>query len=190
MPKSLELTNQIFGRLTALYKDGIKKSKITWHCLCSCGNTSSVRGSDLVTGKTQSCGCLALETRSLPFGDAAINKAINSYKQAARKRGYTWELSREEFIKVTSKDCYYCGAKPSNCRDEKSQCNNGSYTYNGIDRVNNNEGYSMSNVVPCCGMCNTAKRHYSQEEFYSWVERVYIKTEMKKRKVYSGNYSY
>lgn len=62
MGKPLELTGQRFGRLTVLSEAerngrGIRK----WLCRCDCGNEKSVRGCDLTTGHTQSCGCLQKE---------------------------------------------------------------------------------------------------------------------------------
>lgn len=49
-----DLTSRQFGQLTVQSKnvDG------SWVCNCSCGKTVSVRRRNLVTGDTQSCGCL------------------------------------------------------------------------------------------------------------------------------------
>ena len=60
--KSLDLTNQQFGRLTALYPiEEHSGSHIIWHCKCKCGNECNVRGTDLKNGNTKSCGCLIQE---------------------------------------------------------------------------------------------------------------------------------
>lgn len=60
---SLNLEGKRFGRLTVIKRngtytgtDGTKYS--TWLCKCDCGNTKIVRGYDLSSGKTHSCGCL------------------------------------------------------------------------------------------------------------------------------------
>ena len=45
---------------------------------------------------------------------------------------------------------------------------------NGIDRVNNNLGYSKSNCVACCTFCNYAKSDHSQEEFIFWIQKAYL----------------
>lgn len=58
MPKALDLTNQKFGRLTALYRDGHnKKGEVLWQCKCDCGNLVKVVAYRLKNGHTQSCGC-------------------------------------------------------------------------------------------------------------------------------------
>lgn len=55
-----ELTGQQFGRLTVLeYAGRTPKSHRLWKCLCECGTETIVHESNLVAGKTKSCGCLA-----------------------------------------------------------------------------------------------------------------------------------
>lgn len=60
MSKMIDITNQKFGKLTALYP--IKKSNpLKWHCKCDCGNEVDVRSIYLRNGHTTSCGCLKKE---------------------------------------------------------------------------------------------------------------------------------
>ncbi len=64
MSKSIDLTGQIFGRLTVIKKVGLSKNKfVLWLCKCACGNKIIVTSNNLRTGNTQSCGCLATELR-------------------------------------------------------------------------------------------------------------------------------
>lgn len=62
-PSYVNLTNQVFGRLTALYptKERDYKGSVIWHCACSCGNELSVSADSLVHGNYRSCGCLKKE---------------------------------------------------------------------------------------------------------------------------------
>lgn len=55
-----DITQQRFGKLTALYPTTIRSSNrsIVWHCSCDCGRELDVRLDSLTTGHTQSCGCL------------------------------------------------------------------------------------------------------------------------------------
>jgi hypothetical protein len=58
----INLTNRVFGRLTVLIRAGKDKNYIPfWRCSCTCGKTKVVRGPDLTSGKTKSCGCLQPE---------------------------------------------------------------------------------------------------------------------------------
>ena len=64
----IDLTGFRFGRLIVLSKNGVKKSpngrtQSVWLCKCDCGVEKSVGRVALVTGCTQSCGCLCNEVR-------------------------------------------------------------------------------------------------------------------------------
>lgn len=48
-----------------------------------------------------------------------------------------------------------------------------SYRYNGIDRVDNNKGYEIENVVTCCTDCNKKKLKKTQEEFRKDIIAIY-----------------
>ena len=52
------LSGQRFGRLTALKPVGIKHHRALWLCHCDCGRNCITRSSSLISGNTQSCGCL------------------------------------------------------------------------------------------------------------------------------------
>lgn len=53
------LTNQKFGKLTAIECLGSNdKGTMLWKCQCNCGNYHITTSHHLVSGNTQSCGCL------------------------------------------------------------------------------------------------------------------------------------
>ena len=63
-----DLTGQVFNRLTVIcqtddYIDKNGKRYSQWLCKCSCdkNKTIAVRGSSLISGNTQSCGCIHTE---------------------------------------------------------------------------------------------------------------------------------
>lgn len=52
------LTNQVFGKLTALEDIGSDKNKRrVWRCRCTCGRFIEVTSNALLKANTQSCGC-------------------------------------------------------------------------------------------------------------------------------------
>lgn len=108
--------------------------------------------------------------KKLDSGVAASNALYNSYRSVSAKRGYDWELSKEQFLNLTKQECFYCGNLPLGLK--KSQDNSGDYPFNGVDRVDNDRGYTLDNSVPCCKICNVAKNSQSLDEFKSWVARV------------------
>ena len=56
--KILDLTNRVFGKLTAIKRSGVDKhGHSLWLCECECGNEKTVMGDHLVRGNSASCGC-------------------------------------------------------------------------------------------------------------------------------------
>lgn len=179
MPKRKELSGQKFGRLTVVEidKESIgpnrKSYRIRWACKCDCGNVKSISANKLLSNNTLSCGCLRKEgNQHIDFGLSARRSVFSIYKRAAKRRNREFNLSFEFVMEITSKNCYYCGASPSN--ELKSKNKNGSYIYNGIDRVNNNIGYTKDNCVPCCFNCNNAKKQLTQIEFFELIRKIAV----------------
>lgn len=183
MGKVIDLTGQKFGRLTVIKRmPNNNRRNSMWLCRCDCGTEKVIIGSYLRIGQTKSCGCLQKElvgnrfrgvspVTKLPLGVSSMRQTINHYKKNAKKRGLSFELTEKEFLEITQKECFYCGVKPGNITSRGSR-NNGSFTYNGIDRVENNKGYTIDNIVPCCRTCNIAKRNLTLQEFKDWIGRV------------------
>lgn len=173
---SVDETGNRYGRLTVIDRaEKLSGQGACWLCRCDCGKEIITRGSSLRKGVTKSCGCVATEKLRasvvLPEGIAAMNNIIRRTRNNAIERGYEYHLSAEQLIELMQKDCYYCGANPSNCSRHPEL--NGEFIYNGIDRVDNTKHYTIDNVVPCCKHCNIAKRDRTVEEFLEWIKRVY-----------------
>lgn len=107
----------------------------------------------------------------MPKGSAARNQALRACKRAARERSYEWRLTDEQVFTLFVQPCHYCGAIASNHSQHPDA--NGSFRYNGIDRVDNSLGYTPENCVACCKHCNVAKRSMSVLEFRMWIAQCY-----------------
>lgn len=59
--KLQDISNQKFGRLTAIKIDHREPPKTYWLCKCDCGNTKVADINQLTQGKIKSCGCLQKE---------------------------------------------------------------------------------------------------------------------------------
>jgi len=165
-----------FNRLTIIEFLGGKNG---YRCQCDCGKKTIARSSDLKTGRHASCGCLAKEKmalRNFKEGFQALkNEIYKGYKKSAEKRGYAFELTKEEFNELISKNCYYCGVEPLTnwYGTKRTIIDTSSFKYNGVDRVENSIGYTTENCVSCCKWCNNAKNAMDKENFLEWVTRVY-----------------
>lgn len=170
------LTNQRFGRLTALsYVKREGRTLAFWLCRCDCGKEKIVGGLVLRNGRTKSCGCLQKDTvsklSSLPPGQASFNKLYGKYKRRAIKGGRAFDLSEDDFRKITKELCTYCGSPPMHEAYNKNM--NESYIYNGIDRIDNKLGYVKDNYVSCCGTCNFLKHSLGINKFLSHIKKIY-----------------
>lgn len=103
-------------------------------------------------------------TKRVATRAGVLSSAYARYRYQAKRRKKEWDLTLEEFDKITSANCHYCGTPPGG--------NHRGFLFNGIDRVNNDYGYLFFNCVPACGLCNFAKRGNSVQEFYEWIEKV------------------
>ena len=166
--KFLSLIGMKFGRLTVVKRTGKDK----YHhaiclCKCECGKEVEVLESSLVSGNTLSCGCYHKDLLKIESGLATKRFIFGHYKHHAKKRNILFELSFEQFLSLTQQNCHYCGIGPSNIKTSKS--NNGDFIYNGIDRIDNMQGYTLDNCVPCCDQCNRSKRGLTKKEFMKWI---------------------
>lgn len=59
--KRLDITGQIFGRLTAINFKGTENKKTRWSFKCVCGQIKVLNLSDITGGRIKSCGCLRSE---------------------------------------------------------------------------------------------------------------------------------
>jgi hypothetical protein len=106
-----------------------------------------------------------------------IERALHvALKQRYKGRGYAMEIDKPIFLDLLYRNCTYCGEPARNeynaCRKSGPVAFRGvdyGYKYTGLDRVDSTMGYPRSNVTPCCGRCNIAKRDLTVEEFFRRV---------------------
>jgi len=153
-----------FNKLVVLHRANDLHGETAYECQCDCGNVIVVIASNLRKGQ-KACNICA---RRLLKGEAGFNKLLGGYKAGAKKRGIAFELSKKEFRKLVTSDCFYCGILPSSVNKARF----GDFTYNGIDRMDNDLGYVSSNVVPCCKWCNPAKQARDYDEWIAWLDRI------------------
>lgn len=169
------------GRLTILreffteYVPG-KKSQKRFEVVCDCGKVLTVGSYRILNGTAGSCGCLRQENiikahRKEDREKPAFNALLSSYKNNARQRNLSWDLSEEEFRSLVKSDCWYTGRKPSSI---KKVGIDSEFIFNGIDRLDSSKGYFLENCVPCCSEVNVGKMDLSLDSFLSLVKEIAI----------------
>jgi hypothetical protein len=147
----------------------IGKRYTAWKCECDCGVIFTIRTKEIKKGR-KSCGCLTrlARYRKLPPDIAMINFKYRHYITSAKKRNLSWELDKKQFTNLIFGNCTYCGVEPSLIVKRLNE----TISINGVDRVNNEIGYSIDNVVSCCKICNYAKSNLTYNEFKTWIIRL------------------
>lgn len=85
------------------------------------------------------------------------NVVWNHYVKGAKKRKMDFTLIKGQFETLIIQPCFYC-------RYHKDG------EVNGIDRIDNNKGYIIDNVVACCEACNAMKSSQHPQEF---IDKLY-----------------
>lgn len=69
----IDISNQRFGKLIALTPSEERSgSSVIWNCKCDCGNICKINSRSLISGVTQSCGCLKIS-----HGELKITNLLN-----------------------------------------------------------------------------------------------------------------
>jgi len=92
-------------------------------------------------------------------------------KKHARYNKKIWDISLSDFQRLILEPCYYCnnnlGPLIENCG-----C--------GLDRIDNNQGYTLNNVLPCCTVCNSRRNKYLSVEENKIAATIIIKSKLDK----------
>lgn len=178
------IPGQKINRLTTVsYNCGI------WNCVCECGNKISVKTDALTCGNTKSCGCLKKEISSKNSTNLIKSRRKNEPSIASARRVWrnycnkdiNCNLIFKEFMLLSQQNCNYCGVEPhtkynyfsiASSRGSIKSKNEGSFIYNGLDRIDSSKYHTIDNVVTCCFNCNRAKNNRSVKDFLEWVTKL------------------
>jgi hypothetical protein len=164
---------QKFGFLTAIKQVGTFRGKFgkstqrraIWLFHCDCGNSIERVLTFVKKRLRASCGCKREATI-----ESATKTFMNEYSVSAEVRGYEFSIPYEDFKILVNKKCHYCKASP---RTRNLSYKNFKPNFNGIDRKSNVIGYTVSNCVPCCTVCNRMKGTLSYEEFMKQITQIH-----------------
>lgn len=85
---------------------------------------------------------------------------FEDYKRDAVRKKRVFELTLDEFRAIVAKPCAYCGKIEE-------------LDYNGVDRVDNSNGYITDNCVAACKICNLMKSNHTVTEFQNHCKAIY-----------------
>ena len=79
--------------------------------------------------------------------------SYNCYVTRALAKDLAFELNEKIFMEICSKPCHYC------CRASTK------VNKNGVDRIDNTQGYNVQNCTSCCSECNAMKTSMLYDDF-------------------------
>ena len=79
-----------------------------------------------------------------------------SYKKRCEAKYLKFDITLQEFNFQINRSCYICSKQKSG----------------GLDRVDNNIGYTEENIYPCCFDCNRMKSNKTKEQFLKYLARL------------------
>ena len=142
MPKPIDISGQKYGRLTVRQKNGFRNNKTYWDCDCDCGNKVTIQYYAIVSGRSQSCGCLRKE-----------NPNHKTHGKSSTRIYYIWNGMIGRCTRSSQK-CYedYGGRGITVCEEWKKfepfydwAMANGYSDSMSIDRIDNDKGYFPEN---------------------------------------------
>jgi hypothetical protein len=74
----------------------------------------------------------------------------------AKKRGWSWTLTLEQFEKITAAACKYCGENPGLS----------------VDRIDSRLGYYVENVAPADKFCNQLKSNFNVHDWLCQILKI------------------
>jgi hypothetical protein len=119
--------------------------------------------------------CKECKAASIPHGKDRSPETIKKVKEAnkrislspkgrfkqyindAARKPVPFNLTYDEFMAFWQKPCHYCGDAIQTI---------------GLDRIDSSRGYSLDNVVSCCGTCNKMKLIMSIDEFILHCKKI------------------
>ena len=160
---------------------GRKKRSVL--CKCICGKTKLIPLGNLYdkreTARSKSCGCTkkfinGINAQSRRKPESVYRYIYEQCQYSAKTRNINFNLTKEEYINLVKKDCYYCGepAPTKQPNRGKEKYVGVPVQYNGIDRIDSNQGYKKENCVPCCTKCNYMKSDMDVSAFTNHILKI------------------
>lgn len=107
MSRKLDITDQRFGRLTAISCTEMRDHNyVIWKCKCDCGREEFVPVNKLKNGSARSCGCLKQEKQLVAkrFGQLVVIQRSSQLKLPEKE--WVWDCVCDcgNIVSVTTKD--------------------------------------------------------------------------------------
>jgi hypothetical protein len=107
----------------------------------------------------KTCGGAGICKHGKQFNSCVLctpSGVVAKYRYEAKRRGYAWDITKEQALWLLHQPCVYCGKERAG----------------GIDRAKNEYGYTVLNSVSCCKTCNMTKHAKTIKAFIVAVNQI------------------
>ena len=137
MAPRTDLIGRTYGKLTVTGLAGKRKDTYQWHCVCECGNRTTVDVSSLNAGRTRSCGCsMGAKTTHGKFGTKVYSAWVAMIQRCENPNSRNYHNYGGRGIEVCERWRTF-----ENFLEDIREPQPGE----SIDRIDNNKGYSPIN---------------------------------------------
>ena len=194
MSKVKELTGQRFGLLTVVDRSDVQKNgKAYWKCLCECGNSTIVSGSNLRSGVVKSCGCLR-------------HREKETHHLSATRLFRIWWAMHDRCKPNSTVSKYYNDKGITVCDEWQKDfvtfynwaMNNGYNDELTIDRIDNNKSYCPENCrfvnrkvqANNRTMCKFILYNGKEQNLMQWCEELHLNYKLVYSRLYRCNWTF
>ena len=154
-------------------------------CCETCNQAKGAQHPQEFVDKLLAIHCYRME--GIPVAEETVEKwkttylsrtipSYRTYQKSANARNLVFSLTEDQFARILEGPCYLCGLAVSETNR------------NGIDRVNNQQGYLLENAKACCGHCNLLKKTMELAELYRIASKVTERQEEIARVLSAGTF--
>lgn len=144
MPNLIDLTGNVYGRLTVISFSHKLERDILWNCRCECGKETKVRSGNLKNGHTKSCGCLGLKAAQT-HGECANGNLTKEYRAFRHMIERCYKPKTKQYHNYGGRGIKVCDRWLNSYSDFLNDVGRAPTQTHSIDRKNNDGNYEPGN---------------------------------------------
>lgn len=140
-----DLTDQRFGKLVALRRDGSRRGRAAWLCSCDCGNVVQKVGFDLMNGSQPSCGC-EVKTKPIKYGGRTKGAMAPMYSRWLNMRRRCNDPNNRQYHDYGGRGIKVCPEWDASFQAFLDYMGQPPSPDHSMDRIDNDKGYEPGNM--------------------------------------------